>query len=39
MIWFREKRCSGDSVYEEETTDLTQKIIDYYNSLKHQNSE
>jgi outer membrane protein len=23
----------------EETTDLTQKVIDYYNSLKHQNSK
>ena len=35
-----EKNAAQVILYmKEETTDLTQKIIDYYNSLKHQNSE
>mgnify|MGYP002003155114 FL=1 len=35
-----EKNAAQVILYmEEETTDFTQKIIDYYNSLKHQNSE
>ena len=35
-----EKNAAQVILYmKEETTDLTQKIIDYYNSLKHQNNE